>query len=211
MNAFIESGNLLARVRKTAKMASECKDTFWGRYRTAKRKIEILQATKSPFIKRQVEALEQEAKEAHSSYKDLKALLIDVGELLVKCSHLIDGSTTLEQRCQLLNVNVADRGGLTEDAGIIELIYAHSVENSAENRGKEKCSGPLRAAVLEFIRHQLIHNEEFKDMAHNKLFGTGGMFEFVPSYSQQPDGTMKRNLPKLREAVPEDADRANAA
>ena len=48
--------------------------------------------------------------------------------------------------------------------------------------------------------HAMDTAPEFKNVVMDSLWGKGGMFEFVPSYSRNADGVFVRNPPKLRVA-----------
>jgi len=118
------------------------------------------------------------------------------GRLLMDLALFIDTYTTLDERCDLLNVNIADRSQLSSDDGVVRIVFAHGLEDSAERRHCQWNDGPLfRAAQLVFV--DFLATPEGRAVG-DTLFRPGGVFEGLPIYSTKPDGTMKRNPPKLR-------------
>jgi hypothetical protein len=79
----------------------------------------------------------------------------ECGYALMVAAPTIDACTTLAQRCDLLDINVADREGLTETDGLASLVFEHGKENSAACRRCEFKDGPLFHAInrvfLEFL------------------------------------------------------------
>lgn len=118
--------------------------------------------------------------------------------LLIEYAPAIDAVLNLRERCDLLNVNVADRAGLTEDDGIVHLIHIHHLEDSAEHRGEDFATGPMHWALTLFFADWLCDTKEGKQVADEHLWGPGGMFEFLPTYTRQADGSFTRNPPPLR-------------
>lgn len=124
--------------------------------------------------------------------------LLDIGQRVLDVGSTIDAFVPQSVLLDLLNVNVVDRRGINASDGLVEIVYAHGLENSAEHRNKDWNGSPLFRAVSERAMKEMIDNDQLRSRMHEKLFGAGGMFEFLPTYSQQPDGSMKRNPPNLR-------------
>lgn len=83
--------------------------------------------------------------------------LMEYGAMLMRAAPYIDHVTTLQERCEALNVNIADRGELTEKDGIIEIIFAHALEDSAEHRRSDHnfdkpLFRALAPAFIDFMR-----------------------------------------------------------
>ena len=70
------------------------------------------------------------------------------GYALMEAAPMIDAGTTLTQRCELLNINVADREYLTEADGLAALVLSHGKEDSAASRHLDYKDGPLFHAVF---------------------------------------------------------------
>jgi len=80
--------------------------------------------------------------------------------------------------------------------GVVRIVFAHGLEDSAERRHCQWNDGPLfRAAQLVFA--DFLSSPEGLAVGAS-LFQPGGLFERVPTYSTKPDGTLTRNPPKLR-------------
>lgn len=128
--------------------------------------------------------------------EDLKAS----GEFLADFAPMFDAGTTLAQRCDILGVNMTDRGDLTEKDGLMRIVNGHGLEDSAYHRGEDWKSGPLYRATETVMMDFLLNTAEGQALGNslcNSLFEPGGIFANVPMYTRQPDGTMKRLPPKL--------------
>lgn len=77
----------------------------------------------------------------------LTARIRECGYALMEAAPTIDASTTLAQRCELLNINIADRGRLTEADGLAALVFKHGKEDSAASRHLYIKDGPLFHAI----------------------------------------------------------------
>jgi hypothetical protein len=76
----------------------------------------------------------------------------ELGRELLDMAPKIDAATTLEQRLDLLNVNVADRAEIRPGAGMVLIIAGHCLEDSAAHRRDEGANGPLFNSVhLEIV------------------------------------------------------------
>jgi hypothetical protein len=140
--------------------------------------------------------MEKRADQLGEESRKLSDAMRKWGHFLMDFAAVIDAYSTLEQRCELLNVNAADRRALSPDDGIVRIVFAHGLEDSAERRRAKWKDGPLfRAAELVF--HEFLMTDAGRAVG-DTLFQPGGLFEKVPTYSQSPDGTMTRNRPKLR-------------
>lgn len=160
--------------------------------------VQKLETTGTPFDSDRISRAKAEIQELElirsAKYKAIK----DCGRALAEIAPFIDHALTMQERCNLLNINVADRAGLTEDDGIVHLIHIHHLEDSAEHRGEDFATGPLHWALTEFFVDWLCNTKEGKKVTDEHLWGPGGMFEFLPTYTRQADGTFARNPPPLR-------------
>jgi hypothetical protein len=65
------------------------------------------------------------------------------GYALRDAATTIDENTTITQRCELLNVNASDRTNMTDADGVLNILFVHVLEDSAERRHCEPNDGPL--------------------------------------------------------------------
>jgi hypothetical protein len=156
---------------------------------------------KSPFNVARVQALDNGVKEINAACKELREIQEFYGRSLIDLAPWIDGTTTMTQRLELLNCNPADRAEIEEeDAGMVVLMAAYCVEDSAEHRNDEWNDRPLHAAVNAEMHRVMFRTPEGK-AASSKLFdellAPGGLLEGLPRYFQQPDGSFKRQAPPL--------------
>jgi hypothetical protein len=125
----------------------------------------------------------------------------DLGGALIDVAPEIDAITTLSQRLDLLGCNITDRSDIDEpNPGIVLLMAAYCLEDSAEHRADEFNDRPLHACVNAEIHHKMFSTPEGRAATRpifDALFAPCGLFEGVPKYFQQPDGTMLRQAPAL--------------
>jgi hypothetical protein len=117
--------------------------------------------------------------------------------LLIDTAPLIDQTLTLAERCDLLNINRADRADLTDEDGIVQLVYLRGLEDSAEHRGQDFKDGPLFNAMALVFIYFLCNHSEGKKLG-DSLFEPGGLLSGVPKYRQLRDGSMERMPPRLQ-------------
>lgn len=124
-----------------------------------------------------------------------------LGRLIYELAPRIDAMTTMEQRLELLNCNVADRAELDEpNIGLIELIAAYCVEDSAAHRRDQYSDRPLYNAVNAEMMRVMFRTPEGRAASKpimDSAFEPGGILHGVPTYYRQADGTMKRKAPSL--------------
>ncbi|WP_423392024.1 hypothetical protein [Burkholderia sp. LMG 21824] len=103
------------------------------------------------------------------------AFVRECGYALMNAAPIIDACTTLAQRCELLNVNVADRNGLSESDGLAALIFDHGKEDSAASRHLERKDGPLFHAVNQVFIDFLTTTRDGQS-GGRCMFSPGGLF-----------------------------------
>jgi len=177
-------------------------DSLWTGIQLLERKVRLLRAGGHPMLLRRAAVLETRANELRADLKMLHGHMRSVGQKLVQCAPEIDAYIPQALQMDLLNVNPVDRSNVPADAGIVKIVFVWGLENSAEHRDDDWKNSPMFRAVQLAFMHEMIHNEELKARTDEMLFGHGGMFEFVPRYQPQVDGTMKRMAPPLRIADP---------
>lgn len=155
----------------------------------------ILKHAGSTFNGSRIAALEAQAMEP--AFEEHRARLKGVGEFLLDMASTFDSVTTLTQRCEILGVNVADRGALTEEDGLVRIFNAHGLEDSAYHRNRGWKSGPLHESTVEIFIDFMLNTMEGRKLG-DSLFEPGGLFEDVPLYRREQDGTMVRQPPRLR-------------
>ena len=160
------------------------------------RKARQLKGYNSPFYAGRIAELELTASAIHKEMESTRETLRAWGYLLTDISHMLDTCTTLAQRCELVNVNVADRGDLTESDSLVHIIFVHGLEDSAEHRGKDFKEGAMFEALQLVFMDFLTNTEEGKAL-NDSLFEDGGLFESIATYTKDNDGNLKPLPPKL--------------
>ena len=189
--------SLLIQFRRGVRRITASLEQLHNVARQHRRQVRKLKERALPFDSARIVSLEALAKEATEACTPLRTQLKQCSYFLVDIAGSLDSRTTLSQRCEILNVNVADRGDLTEADGIREIVFLHGLEDSAANRRAEWKNGPLFQAFQRMFVDFLLHTEEGRAVS-DSLFESGGMFEAVPMYKRAADGTMVRQPPRLR-------------
>lgn len=161
-----------------------------------RRQARIIKERANAFDAARIAALEALADDATAACKPLRDALHECGKVFANTAPIIDAGTTLAQRCEILNVNVADRADLTEADGLHQIIFAHGLEDSAARLKDDWKNGPLFQASQQVFMDFLLNTREGQKLG-DSLFEPGGMFAGVPMYTQAADGTMKRQPPRL--------------
>lgn len=177
-------------------------DPLWAGVRALELKATLLRIGEQAMRLRRAAVLEARAQELRADLEMLRGHLRRIGQKLVQCAPEIDAHIPQALQMDLLNVNPVDRSDVPADDGIVKIVFAWGLENSAEHRDDDWKNSPMFRAVHEAFMHEMIHNKELKERTDDMLFGPGGMFEFVPRYQEQSNGTMKRMPPRLRIADP---------
>lgn len=197
-------GCMLAVVdmRHSCRVLTTTLDLYWQDVSMARRTVRKLRSTGNPFMARRADAIESEIQGASEVIASLKGQLRGVADKMFMCAPYIDAMLPQSVLLDLLNVNHVDRSALTPEDDLTQIVFAHALENSAENRHKDwNDSAMFRAVHLRFA-HALATNAEFERVTTDMLFGPGGMFEFVPRVEFLSDGTARKLPPPLRIADP---------
>jgi hypothetical protein len=187
-------------VRRGARRIVEVLDRQHDKARQYRRQARIIKERASPFDGARIAKLESMAAATIAACKPMQESLNECGKLLTDTSPMIDAGTTLAQRCEILNVNEADRGDLTEADGLHQIVFAHGLEDSAACRRTEWKNGPLFQASQRVFMDFLMNTKEGQALG-DSLFQPGGMFADVPMFKEAADGSMERQPPRLY-AVP---------
>lgn len=155
----------------------------------------------SPFNATRAARLRAEADEIEVCYRWATEMQREMGAILLGGAAEIDAATTLDQRFELLNANVADRADVPAGTGLVHLILVYCIEDSAAHRGEEWHDAPMGNAARQAMLDKMTNTPEGK-VAMNALWdketAPGGLFEgLFARYYRQPDGSMRRAPPRL--------------
>lgn len=186
--------------RQSARVIQHAIGRLYDMQHLGNRALAKLKAEKNPFNGPRVAAEQAHLDTIRPHIKHLRMLLTNLGRDLHDTAPFVDAMTTLVERCDLLNVNAADRSALTEDDGIIAIAFGHDLENSATYRGDD----PMTRSALFDACHAHFCDvltdpayKEFQDKLHEMTFSPNGPFFGVPTYTLMPDGSFKRRPPQL--------------
>lgn len=99
----------------------------------------------------------------------------ECGYALMEAAPTVDASTTLAQRCELLNINIAGRGTLTEADGLAALVFEHGKEDSAASRHLDVKDGPLFHAIYH-VFFDFLRTTRDGQIGGRCTFAPGGLF-----------------------------------
>lgn len=187
----------VAKIRRSVRRITQRQDRYHGTARVLERAARMMLDAGNPFDRNRIKDRELAAKDLRKHASECRNALKDLGRVLIDVAPVIDSVLTLAQRCDLLNVNVADRAGLTDEDGIVQLVYLKGLEDSAEHRGKDFKDGPLHNAMMLVFIDFLCNHPEGRKLG-DSLFEPGGLLEGVSKYRRLPDGSMERMPPRLR-------------
>lgn len=155
-------------------------------------------ASGNPLLIRNAEVLEARIAERKSTIDFWNEVLFHIGVGIKVFADDVDRLISTHELLDILEVNPVDRKKVRATDGIFEIVFAHGLEDSATHRGSDMKEGPLFRALLGFTMRTIKTNPELQRQVTDGLFGKGGMFEFVPTYSRNAAGEFVRNPPKLR-------------
>ncbi len=185
------------RYRRAIKQMAHASEVEHANARCCRHKANKLKIDGNPFNATRIAALTSHADVLVSRCRERTSLSKDIAIVLLDGFPFLDLVTTLSERCNWLNVNVADRAGLSEEDGFVNLIYLHGLEDSAEHRDEDFKDGPLFRAVMLIMVDFLCNTPEGKKVG-DSLWEPGGLFESVPKYQKNSDGELVRLPPNLR-------------
>lgn len=187
-----------AQIRRTARVLLQPRQHWAECARSARRALDRTDGSPgsvSIFERRRLDAVIAEEQLEIRETKDSQR---EVGEILMKIvAPIVDHFTSLEQRCDLLNVNVVGRFKMPPGAGIIEIASVHALEDSASTGGDDFKSGPFFESINLVLIDFLTNHPEGRAVG-DRLFEPGGLLASVPRYNRLPDGSMVRCMPVLR-------------
>lgn len=193
---------ILTIIRKTLRRAIDQLDEFYAVQASDRRKARKLRATGNRFDERRAVAIEELVDVRDRQTADERArrrdLIRKYGEMIVHQGQAIDAVVPRSVMLDFLEINQSDRPKIEPDAGIVELTFAYSLEQSAYYRKDGWKKGPFAQALTEFFTHEMRHNAQLRAMSDEFLFGKDGLFEFLPRYKQNDKGEMVRQPPPLR-------------
>ncbi len=169
-----EIGNLIALLRRDTRQAIAGIDRAADEVRRTRSEVQALKDTGDAAHAGRIRALEQRADQLQAHHGTLAEVIRECGYALMGAAPMIDACTTLAQRCDLLNINIADRDGLTAIDGLASLVFDHGKEDSAACRHCEFKEGPLFRAVHRVFMDFLMTREE--QAGGRCTFSPGGLF-----------------------------------
>lgn len=186
--------------RRAMRLCDAAVALFLGDITAARRAAKKLELA-SPFNTHRVALLRAEADEIEPRYRRAMEMQREMGAILINGAAEIDAATTLEQRFELLNTNVADRADVPAGTGLAHLVLVYCVEDSAAYRGEDWRDAPMGNAARWAVLDKMTNTPEGKvamDALWDKETASGGLFEgLFARYYRQPDGSMRRAPPRL--------------
>ncbi|NPT61210.1 hypothetical protein [Paraburkholderia elongata] len=173
--SFSEIGSFIARLRYDIRQALAGIDRATDEARRIRREVLALKESRDAAHAGRIQTLEHEADRLEAHHGTLAEVIRKCGYALMEAAPMIDACTTLAQRCELLNINVADREGITEADGLAALVLDHGIEDSAASRHCWCKDGPLFHAVYRVFADFLATARDGQ-VGGRCTFSPGGLF-----------------------------------
>lgn len=190
----------LITLRCSARMVCRNIDNLADANSADRRLAKKHRASGGMLMDRAAEVIEARIAEREGAIKTWHDILSGIGCDIRAMSDYIDRLVPTKELLDVLEVNSVDRAKVGPSDGLKEIVFVKGLEDSATHRGSLWKEGPLFRAMSSYFMHAMDTVPELKNVVMDSLWGKGGMFEFVPSYSRNADGVFVRNPPKLRVA-----------
>lgn len=149
--------------------------------------------------RRRMRQIDQHIEAVKTWQESIRSLVAGYGDCINNMAPLFDEMTTLRERCDVLGVNEADRQKLADSDGLVMIVLAHGLEDSAMHRGQDSMDTPMFNALHAIVRKWMDTpaGEVATRTMFDEMLGPGGMFYGLPTYRMQPDGSMLRQSAPL--------------
>ncbi|MBC8748529.1 MULTISPECIES: hypothetical protein [Paraburkholderia] len=148
-------------MRRYCSKACEALESLCHARNEARREAELLKRTPGFVYSRSLYTLEQTEHSIAKRLDQLNAALLAYGNALNDAAPCIDAALTFEERCDVLNINPAQRREIDGERGFVALAFTHGLEGSAERRKEDFKDSPIFNAL-----HRVV--AEFLDTPHGK-------------------------------------------
>lgn len=197
--------NLLSCQRRAARLALHHIEAMGDSNMAESRLVKKYRASGNPILIRNADVIEARIAARRNEIATWDGQLIDIGYSLRAFSDDIDRLIPINELFDILEVNPVDRSKAGAAPSFTKIVFVHGLEDSATHRGSDWKEGPLFKAMASCMGDLMKNNPALQQQMTDSLFGKGGMFEFVPTYSRNEKGEFARNPPKLRLAEASDA------
>ena len=125
----------------------------------------------------------------------------NIGRSLMELAPVFDAATTSQQRFEVLNINVADRRDIESgQTGLIMLVLAHGLEDSAMHRRDQFIDNPMHEAInIEMMR--VMFDTPAGIAATEQVFAEerapGGLLHKLGLHFDRAEGMRTSRAPKL--------------
>jgi hypothetical protein len=186
-----EAMNWLAKARRAARHAAALNDKILLMETEARRYAEYLES--QDYLTNF--AVHERSRQAWLSDRrcESRADMANLGKQLVLAAPYIDAATTIEDRCDILNVNRAHRTFSGRSPGLLVLILHLDIEDSALTVGSQFKNGPLFRCLIAHIGTWLAKHpgDEARDAEPlGSLFHCDGPYFGIPDWYREDDGTV---------------------
>ncbi|WP_224795744.1 hypothetical protein [Pseudomonas fluorescens] len=162
-----------------------------------------------PFTRRQLTTIKAAQKAASKSHKET---LLNIGTWLYQNDEMLTARYGFDGICDVLEVNPVHRAEVIEYAedmrrAISAIAFVSGFEDSASKQSgrhpEDWKDGPLFDVFMQMMRKAMVENRSTMP----DPFAPGGPFHGMPTYYQQPDGTMARKSVSLLVHSPDGSSR----
>lgn len=190
--------NFLAIQRRSVRLALRNVNAMVDCNMAEARLVKKYRASGNPFLIRNSETIEARIAARRKDIASWNDMVLNIGHRLWAFADYIDHLIPISELFDILEVNPVDRTKVCATEGFKEIVFVRGLEDSATHRESDWKEGPLFEAMVRWMMHCMDTSPDLKNRITDGMFGKGGLFEFVPTYSRTTSGEFKRNPPKLR-------------
>lgn len=190
-------------MRRLVRSISAERDNHQHQARGAMRQARKLRAGGTVFDAARIQRLELEAREHIDRAREMMELMVHWAELYMLYAPTLSAVLSLEERCDILNINAADRCRLAEveDHGVVSLIAVLGLEDSAQHRRPARTRGPMATAIDMLMLNFLANTAQGRALADDQ-FEPGGLFVGDPDTESPTGGPHCTHAPRLQVVMP---------
>lgn len=166
--------------------------------RGSRRLIRKYRESGNPVLIRNAEVIEAKVAGQNEELGAWRSGIVSIGFFLRISADDIDRLIPVREMFDILEVNPVDRAKAGSADGFMKIVFIHGLEDSATHRDSDFKEGPLFHALSRYMMDAIEANPDLQQTVNDGLFGKGGMFEFVPTFSRNARGEFVRNPPNLR-------------
>lgn len=144
-----------------------------------------------PFTRMRQEELREAIKSCDAMLATLREFRLKAYRVLRPFLDEADRILSFEQKCDMLNVNTADRVGIDRNEKLVHIIFSHGLENSASRRWQDFNDAPLYNVMMSGFA-EFMSTPAGSQLADD-AFRSGGFFDQVMAEKREKEQAERRS------------------